>query len=94
MVLLVLSLILALTLDHALAAADRVNYVVYPKDGTNQDQAREITADLEALIHPTYTFVSASRYLGTFYWWAPMTATQAFAFHNTHRDTVRWYQSP
>lgn len=68
MVLLLLFLILALALNSALAAADRFNYVIYPKDGTNQDQVREITADLEALVHPTYTYISASRYLGTFYW--------------------------
>lgn len=90
MVLLSLFLILAFALDSVLAAEDHFNYVIYPKDGTNQDQVRKITAGLEALIHPILPYISASRYLGTFYWWAPMTSTQAFAaFHNTHRDIVR-----
>ncbi len=89
MIVLILFLVLGLMLDIALAAGDRFSFAIYPKDGTNQEQIRAITADLAAVVNPAYTYTSASRYLGTFYWWAPMTLMQASLFLDTHRDSVR-----
>ena len=56
----------------------------YPKDRTNQEQDNRITVDLPAIIKPTELFISTSRYLGTFYWWARMTQAHAEVFAAAH----------
>lgn len=86
-----LFLAMGLVFSRVFAATNCFNFVIYPKDGINQDQVKGITADLEAMAQPEFIYTSASRYLGVFYWWAPMTTSQAMGFQETHKDTVRQF---
>ena len=64
--------------------------VFYPTDGKNQDHVDQVTLDLQAIIEPARLFVSFSRYLGTFYWFASMTVTRAETFANARRGLVSY----
>ena len=64
-------------------------YVFYPKDGRNQHGAGIITRDLRAFVdNPSTLYISTSDYIGTFYWTADMTDSQASEFERSHQDLV------
>ena len=75
-----LFLVLITVFENAIAAKDFFNFAIYPKDEIDDSLFKTITADLEAVIHPTCIYILESKYLRTFCWWAPMETTQAWRF--------------
>ncbi len=56
---------------------DTANYVIYPKDTTNKDQATAIYNLLKGVVSDPTTIYVADTSKGTFFWSAPLTSDNA-----------------